>query len=175
MEEIEKNEMVLHSRIKRFKNNDVFDLINRLGINHYQKNHGSPLLIACLYNNTEIAKYCIENKANLNVSDSGGFTPLIYACINGNYEIAKLLLEKGADIHIQNKFEKSAISKAIEDHPENLELIELLLKHGGNPYTIENYRKEARMTLTAYDYALKELKSKAIIELIEKYTPNPNW
>ncbi|MFP9115476.1 ankyrin repeat domain-containing protein [Flavobacterium sp. RHBU_3] len=159
----------LRFAIKKNLNDEAKSLIDLLGVDYYIERTGTALLVATLHNNTEIATYCIEKGADVNVTDPGKFTPLIYASIAGNTGLAKLLLEKDADIHHQNKFEKSAISKAVEDHPENLELIELLLKHGGDPFVEENYKRERRTTFTAYDYALKDIKNMDVVNLIDRY------
>jgi ankyrin repeat protein len=161
----------LNFYILKKRNSEAFPLIEELGVDFNIIDKGTALLLSCAYNNTEVALYCLEKGAEVNIIDPDKNTPLIYACIKGNFLIAKMLIERGAQIHLQNKYEKSAISKAIEDHPENLELIELLLQHGGDPFVEENYKREKRTTFTAYDYALKEIKALDIVELINKYYP----
>jgi len=64
----------------------------------YKNNEGlNSLMIASIDNLTDIAKFLIENGANVNAIDKNGTTPLMFACWKGNYETAKLLIEHKAN------------------------------------------------------------------------------
>ncbi len=78
--------------IEEGENNESKKLLDILGINTKITTLGTPLLIACIFNNIEIAKYCLENGADVNVMDSSTDTPLIACCKKGNFELIKLLV-----------------------------------------------------------------------------------
>lgn len=161
----------LRLKIKRKKNAEVIDVINKLGVDIMIHDIGTPLNVACIFGNWEIAEFCIEKGANIHHKDVYTDSPLITCCKQGCMEIVKLLIEKGAEINVKNKFDKTPIARAISDHPTHFELIEYLLKNGANPYIIEQYNKnDSRVKIhTAYDYAVSELKDDNLIALLDKY------
>src|SRR3990167_11404573 len=79
-----------------------------------------------------------ESRANehLNFIDEYGYTPLIETCIMDDIEKAKVILDYKPDIHFPDLIGHTALHWAVDNN--NLELCELLLKHGANPnaYTI---------------------------------------
>lgn len=72
------------------------------------KNLETPLHIACLKGETEIAKILIKRSKNLNLQDHEGNTPLHKAmeCHDNNKKIIIHLIKNGCDINkINNKHE----------------------------------------------------------------------
>ena len=160
----------LRYTIKKKKNNEVFLILQEYGVDAYVKDLGSALSIACMTQNWEIAKYCLEKGADVNPLDIEGGTALIDTCKFGNIEIVKLLIEAGAEINIQNKYDKSAIAKAIAHHPQNYELIQLLIDNGADPFLQESYRRDDPRitTYNAYEYALSEIKDEQLMKILDK-------
>jgi uncharacterized protein len=68
----------------------------------------SPLISACLFGKTGIAKLLVDAGANLNFTNNDGSTPLITAAFFCRPEIVKMLLEKKADKTIKNKYGQTA-------------------------------------------------------------------
>lgn len=62
----------------------------------------SPLFYAIQNGNYEIAKYLIENGADLNFVNNDGETPLTYAVKSHSHNIVKLLIENGAEVNAKN-------------------------------------------------------------------------
>lgn len=93
----------LRYAIKKKFNDKVIAIVQKYGIDTFYKDLVSAILIACMTENWDIVKYCLENGANVNVSDYEKGTPLIHACKAGNFEIVKMLIEAGADIKARNK------------------------------------------------------------------------
>lgn len=56
----------------------------------------TPLHLASMVGNTEIAKFLLDNGADVNARDAEGYSPLVRAKANGNDEIAKMLTDHGA-------------------------------------------------------------------------------
>jgi uncharacterized protein len=67
----------------------------------------SPLITACLFGKTEIARALIAAKADLNFRNNDGSTPLHTAAFFCRPEIVKLLLDAGADRTIKNKYNQT--------------------------------------------------------------------
>lgn len=57
----------------------------------------------------EVAKYLIDNGADVNAKDVEGLTPLIWHVLHRNYEIVELLVEKGANVTVVDRFGKNAL------------------------------------------------------------------
>lgn len=68
----------------------------------------SPLLSACLFGKTAMAKMLIEARADLNSRNNDGSTALITASFFCRPEIVRMLLDKGADKTIKNKYGQTA-------------------------------------------------------------------
>jgi len=60
----------------------------------------SSLYLASEYNRHNIVELLLDNKANLNQTDSKNRTSLFIASCNGNSEIVKLLINNGANVTI---------------------------------------------------------------------------
>ena len=86
--------------------------------------HLWPLLAACVLNNAECVRILLENGANPNVVDRGGYSPLSYAVSNARNtpEICKLLLQHGASLDA-----KSGTHMTIAQRFENFEPSEFTL------------------------------------------------
>src|SRR6056297_1774117 len=112
-------------------------------INEFDQKQQTPLLRAISYGYmdpvyVEIAKYLIEQGAELNKQDNDGFTALHYAAKEGHLEVVKLLVEKGADLEVypdESKFYKgetplrSACSYSNADD-KNIEVVKYLVEKG---------------------------------------------
>ena len=76
---------------------------------------GSPLHLAAIFNQPEIAAYLIKEGANLEnlAQDEHGGPALHWAAFAGNVEVIKLLLEAGAKINATDKNGATAIDAAV--------------------------------------------------------------
>lgn len=98
-------------------------------INAADANGLTPLAWAAV-NDTpfEIAKFLIDNGANVNARDHIENTPLHDAAGAGHREIVAMLISKGADLNARNKDGKTPIDLAAEWQQET---VDLLRKLGG--------------------------------------------
>jgi hypothetical protein len=174
-EEINRKGRRLRFTIKKNINDEAIEILEDIGVDFNIEGNGSPLLMACLHNNTEIARYCIEHNANMRASDEDHSTPLHYACEKGNFELIKLLIEKGAEINSKNKYSATPLARTIWDHSDRLDIIEYLLINGADAFIYEDYTKDDPRveTHSAYEYAKNDIKSEEIVSLIEKYNTIP--
>ena len=90
---------------------------------------------AALHNMSDLARYCVEKKCDLNVTtdqgakyhqDQGKMTPLAIASVEGHIEIVELLLGKGAQIQYPGDSVSTLILAASRDHAD---IAEALIEH----------------------------------------------
>jgi hypothetical protein len=68
----------------------------------------SPLITACVFGRTEMAKLLIDAGADVNFRNSDGSTPLHSAAFFCRPDIVKMLLARSADKTIKNKYGQTA-------------------------------------------------------------------
>jgi ankyrin repeat protein len=106
----------------------------------------TPLVFAAREGSLDAAKVLVEAGADVNQITEYGWTPLLVATNNRNYKLGAYLLEHGANANIANKGGWTPLYLATDnrnieggDYPvpkpdmDNLEYIDLLLKHGADP------------------------------------------
>ena len=100
-------------------------------VNTKTANGWTPLLMAISWAQKEIAELLIAEGANVNAKNDDGETPLHYAAFVGQKEIAELLIAKGADVNAKGDDGNTPLDVAIEDDVAEIEIADLLRKHGG--------------------------------------------
>ena len=97
----------------------------------------TPLHLAVLYDQREIAQFLIERRANLNAraKDKHGGTPLHWAAALGRVEMAGLLIRAGADVNAKDNNGFTPVDATNYDRKSRrkakLEIAEFLRKRGG--------------------------------------------
>ena len=100
--------------------------VNAVAFDNY-----TPLIIAVIKENIEIARLLIESGANIDTGTSKEYdTPLIIAVKKENIEIARLLIEAGANVNLVNQNGNDPLSIAVTK--ENIEIARLLIESGAN-------------------------------------------
>lgn len=66
------------------------------------------------YNNLEVARFLLENGAEVNLKDKGGLIPLHNASSFGHLEIAGLLIECGAEVNQPDKWGYTPLHEAAQ-------------------------------------------------------------
>jgi len=88
----------------------------------------TPLILAVIGGNQNIAKLLISHGADVNLGDSLNTTPLIYAVALHKKNMVELLVLKGADLDIKDNAGYTALMTAQESPAQNAEIIEILKK-----------------------------------------------
>ena len=88
----------------------------------------SPLSLAVLRGNVEVAELLISAGANVNTKDNMGELPLYWAVWMGNIALAEYLISAGADVNAKNNDGESPLSLATLW--DKVEMKSLLKKHG---------------------------------------------
>uniref|UniRef100_UPI00398E7A9E ankyrin repeat and EF-hand domain containing 1a isoform X1 n=2 Tax=Pristiophorus japonicus TaxID=55135 RepID=UPI00398E7A9E len=97
-------------------------------VNVQDKYFATPLMAACEDGNFTLAKYLVENKANVNAYDNLLWTPLHHACHSGQRDIVELLLKAGALINAVSINGATPLMRAIESC--RLDCVTYLINHG---------------------------------------------
>jgi ankyrin repeat protein len=134
---------------------------NGFFVNSSDKDGNTPLLYTVkrsMYKNhwrrSEIVEALIKNGADVKIKDQNGNTPLLRGFSSRysmpDFNTVKVLLENGADVNSQNRQGQTALQFAVKRG--DCRLVDLLLKHGANPWQAENYFN------TTYPYIRRQLK-----------------
>ncbi|WP_337790815.1 ankyrin repeat domain-containing protein [Mannheimia pernigra] len=111
-------------------------------------------------------EHLISKGLDVNAQDCYGMTPLHYAMRSRNVDAVIALLNAGADPNIENKDQVIPLSM-IGAVPKELELIELMLKKGGN---VHYFNGQFELIEGMKKYNGNKPEFKAVIELLEKYS-----
>lgn len=136
----EKKDLKMINSIKE-KSNDLFLLFdlglddeiistitkNKSTIDQENENKETLLLKSAEAGNLKLAKFLIENGANLNAVRKSGSTPLHLAALNGKVEIAKMLVENKASLDLKNKYDNTPLMLSV--FACNYEITNLLVKN----------------------------------------------
>ncbi|CAG9534670.1 unnamed protein product [Cercopithifilaria johnstoni] len=95
----------------------------------------TPLHLAAGYNNLEVARFLLENGAEVNLKDKGGLIPLHNASSFGHLEIASLLIEYGAEVNHPDKWGYTPLHEAAQKG--RTQICSLLLNSGAD-VTLKN-------------------------------------
>lgn len=133
-------------------------------VNLQDEKKRTPLIFAASSGHTPICEFLINKGADVNAKDSGGRTALLYASKRSFNETATVLIDKGARVNVQSK-KKGITALMLAAVWNNVELVQLLLKHGADAQLTDTFGRTARM--------LAEKKGNtAVVDLLAD-TPKP--
>jgi ankyrin repeat protein len=127
----------------------------------------SPLMMAALKGQTELARKLIERNADVNKT---GWTPLHYAATNGHLAIIELLLENHAYIDAESPNGTTPLMMAA--HYGTPAAVKLLLDAGADP-SLKN-----QLGLSAADFAMRANRQDAadlIAGAVRRAQPKGKW
>ena len=128
----------------------------QIDVNAFNKAGETPLMMAALKNNVDVARTLIERGAAINKS---GWTPLHYAATGGNVDIISMLLAKGAQIDARSPNGTTPLMMAARYG--STQAVQLLLQKGADP------KLTNEQNLTALDFARLGQRPDAI-KILEK-------
>jgi ankyrin repeat protein len=128
----------------------------------YGEHKITPLMKACWDGEMDIAKYLIDQGANVNAADDQGATPLSNAVNRDRPEFVQLLVDHGAKVNIKDIREFTPVAQAAA--AGNVEIIKVLAKAGAD-LTSET------MGLTPLMFAVSAGKEEVVRTLVELGAP----
>jgi ankyrin repeat protein len=93
--------------------------------------YGKTVLFdAVLGGNLEVVQDTLDRTPNANAVDINGQSAIFEAVLSENTQIPKYMIEQGLDVSISDKNRQNALFNAVILGSKNIEVIELLVKHG---------------------------------------------
>ncbi|WP_431161965.1 ankyrin repeat domain-containing protein [Flagellimonas beolgyonensis] len=101
-------------------------------VNVYSNDGFTPLSLAAFFDQTEIAKVLLEQRANpeLQATNPSKVNALHSAVAKGNYELCELLVATGMDLNLGQTQQVTALHSAA--HRGNLKMVQLLVENGAD-------------------------------------------
>jgi ankyrin repeat protein len=135
-------------------------------VNAKDVNGDTALIVAITDRNEDFTAYLLNQGADPNLGGKGGDTPLIAAARVSYQDAAEWLLGQGAKIDGTNRMGETALIIAVQQR--QVAMVKLLLSHGANPD-----KPDSAAGLSARDYAVRDGRSREIIQAIEAKKPKP--
>ncbi len=124
----------------------------------------TPLIIAIAREDDQWTGFLLTKGADPNLAGKSGDTPLIVAARTGFEDAADWLLEMGAKVDATNRMGETALIVAVQQR--SAQLVRRLLTAGANPD-----KTDSAAGFSARDYALRDTRSRQILQLIEAKKP----
>uniref|UniRef100_A0A915Q6N0 Poly [ADP-ribose] polymerase n=1 Tax=Setaria digitata TaxID=48799 RepID=A0A915Q6N0_9BILA len=128
----------------------------------------TPLHLAAGYNNLEVARFLLENGAEVNLKDKGGLIPLHNASSFGHLEIAGLLIEYGAEVNHPDKWGYTPLHEAAQKG--RTQICSLLLNNGAD-ITLKNNEGLTALDITSTEDTKELLMARSALPVDLKKLP----
>jgi ankyrin repeat protein len=136
-------------------------------INERDYNGQTALVVAVSNRSEDWTAFLLNEGADPNLSGEAGDTPLIAAARVGYEDAVGWLLGKGAKVDGTNKMGETPLIIAVQQRQPHI--VKLLLQAGANPD-----KADAAAGLSARDYAIRDTRSRDILQMIQSVKPAPS-
>ncbi|MBX3287743.1 MAG: ankyrin repeat domain-containing protein [Acidobacteria bacterium] len=134
--------------------------IDNIDINIVNERGGNLLHAAISYRRNDIALDLIRRGIDINHQGVNGATALQYALELKQQDMAVAIIEAGADVNIRDSHGNNALWTAVFNARGNYEMVELILKNGGDAFTKNNAGR------SPLDFAV-QIGDKDLVSLLE--------
>ena len=114
-------------------------------VNAVDDRGSSMLILACYRGNQEVAKFLIENKADLNYVSKNG-TALMACVVKSEFQLVDVLLKKNVNLDLTDVNGLTALMLAVQF--KNIEMVKKLLNAKANK------ELKCKQNKTAFEYAV---------------------
>jgi ankyrin repeat protein len=155
--------------VRKKEGDKVTEAVRKNGpgiVNAKDVNGDTALIVAITDRNEDFTAYLLNQGADPNLGGKGGDTPLIAAARVSYQDAAEWLLGQGAKIDGTNRMGETALIIAVQQR--QVAMVKFLLSHGANPD-----KPDSAAGLSARDYAVRDGRSREIIQAIEAKKPKP--
>lgn len=128
---------VLHDAAKSGDLERVQELVvDGVDVNEGNVKGETPLIVASLEGQGEVANYLLQRGAELDATSSSGLSALHAAAYGGHADIARLLIAKGAEVNgAENRFKVTPLHLAAEEN--HAAVAKLLIDNGAEVDVVE--------------------------------------
>ncbi|WP_395092925.1 ankyrin repeat domain-containing protein [Vaginella massiliensis] len=113
----------------------VKDFLDKYGVDSVDRDGRNFLTTAIVEHKNSFAKKLIDLGSDINQQDNSGYCPLLFAVSTKNMEmLTELLHNPKIDKTVRNKYGKNALGIALQAHPEDNDLLFLLVESGIDPF-----------------------------------------
>jgi ankyrin repeat protein len=105
-------------------------MVFKVGVQVRNGRHETPLFQASDDGHVDVARFLIENQADVNSISNGGWTSLHSASRHGHADVVQLLLDNGADANIRGEYLCTPLHLASARGYPALKAMEFLIEHG---------------------------------------------
>ncbi|QBN18324.1 ankyrin repeat domain-containing protein [Flavobacterium nackdongense] len=114
-------------------------------VNAVDENGSSMLILACYRGNHEVAKFLMNQNADLNYNSKNG-TALMACVVKGQYQLVDELISKKANLDLTDANGTTALMLAVQF--KNVEMVKILVAAGANKAL------KCKQNKTAFEYAV---------------------
>ena len=134
--------------------------LKEFGINFLDGDGRTALINSVIENKIEFVNWLLDNGADINIQDSGGYSALHFVGQERLVEIGKQLLNRNPNLELRDNYGNTPLWTAVMNSRQSLSVVKLLLDKGANVENVNNAgRTPGQMTMTIYgDSFEKEVK-----------------
>ncbi len=136
--------------IEKGNNDKVIEVLKEKGVDAFDNYKRTVLINSAFYGNISLLKWCIQNGADVNFQDRGGWSALQFSAQEGRFDVADILIQNKANTNLKDENGNSPIMTALTNWKggKNLDIIKLLAKNGADIHQKNNYGVCANEMLT---------------------------
>jgi len=123
---------------------ELLKLIEKYGIDAYDECKRTILINSVTKGNMELAKFAVDNGADLNFQDQSGYSSLHFCALYKYTDLIDFLIGKGADVNIRDEHGNTPIWTAIFNAKGDFSIPQKLYKAGADIETKNKHGKSPR-------------------------------
>lgn len=134
--------------------------LKEFGVNVQDGEGRTALINSVIENQIDFVKWLVDNGADINIQDRGGYSALHFVGQNRLTEIGKYILSKSPNLELRDRYGNTPLWTAVMNSRQSLSIVKLFLDNSANVDNVnEAGRTPGQMIKTIYgDSFEKEIK-----------------